>query len=135
MRIIEDHQGKFELLSQLMAEEIDAFNAKSGLARVRDLCFYLVDENDKFMGGLKGYFEGDWMYVSDLLAVRRNKGDGGKLMEHAETFARNNQRKGILLYTMAFQARPFYEKLGFEMFAEIPQFAGEYSAYFMKKVL
>jgi len=40
-----------------------------------------------------------------------------------------------LLYTLSWQARPFYEKLGYRVFGEMPFADGAHRRYFMRKDL
>jgi hypothetical protein len=39
------------------------------------------------------------------------------------------------LYTMSFQAKPFYEKIGYHQFAELPWLRGRHARHFMRKDL
>jgi hypothetical protein len=39
------------------------------------------------------------------------------------------------LYTLSWQARPFYENLGYRAFGEMPFHDGGYRRYFMRKEL
>jgi hypothetical protein len=41
----------------------------------------------------------------------------------------------VFLSTFSFQARPFYERFGYEVFGELPDYPEGHSLYFMKKML
>ncbi|RZM14506.1 MAG: GNAT family N-acetyltransferase, partial [Pedobacter sp.] len=72
------------------------------------------------VGGLWGKCAYDWLFV-DLLAVPeeyRGENHGKALMERAEEIARANDCVGMWLDTFEFQARGFYEKLGFQVIRE-----------------
>jgi GNAT superfamily N-acetyltransferase len=61
------------------------------------------------------------------------KGLGRSLIEKAEAYAKARGKIGILLDTYEFQAKHFYERLGFEVFGVIENAAGRYARYFMRK--
>lgn len=65
----------------------------------------------------------------------RGGGLGTDLMAQAEAEARLQGCRDIWLDTFAFQARPFYERLGFEVFGQLDGPAPAFPRWFMKKVL
>ena len=88
-------------------------------------------------GGLWGYTLYDWLFV-ELLVVpeaMRGAGLGTRLMGMAEDTARAHGCDGIWLDTFSFQARPFYEKLGFHLFGELKGHPRGGTRYFMQKRL
>ncbi|MCK7309702.1 GNAT family N-acetyltransferase [Enterobacter quasiroggenkampii] len=107
-------QEKEELLTGLRA-----FNGKfldltnfSG-----DVGVYVWDENGTMLGGLIGVRKGDWLnidylWVSDTV---RGTGVGSHLIKTAEEEARRKGCKHALVDTASFQARPFYEKQGYQL--------------------
>ncbi len=46
---------------------------------------------------------------------------------------KKEEKKGILLDTFSFQAKPFYEKMGFTVMGEIENAADSHARYFMTK--
>jgi GNAT superfamily N-acetyltransferase len=87
------------------------------------------------VGGMTGTTVFDWLfvelfYIPDSL---RGQGHGSTLMNRAETFAREQKCVGIWLDTFSFQARPFYEKLGFVVFGTLDDHPIGGARYFMKK--
>jgi ribosomal protein S18 acetylase RimI-like enzyme len=60
---------------------------------------------------------------------------GSQLMAKAEAHARAQDLTGIWLDTYSFQARPFYEKLGFAVVGEIVDMPPGGSRYFLSKPL
>ncbi|MCU6328547.1 GNAT family N-acetyltransferase [Enterobacter quasiroggenkampii] len=107
-------QEKEELLTGLRA-----FNGKfldltnfSG-----DVGVYVRDENGTMLGGLIGVRKGYWLnidylWVSDTV---RGTGVGSQLIKTAEEEARRKGCKHALVDTASFQARPFYEKQGYQL--------------------
>jgi GNAT superfamily N-acetyltransferase len=89
------------------------------------------------LGGLTGKQMFDWLYINlfHLPEALRGEGLGSRVMERAEVFAREQGLVGIWLDTFAFQARGFYEKLGYEVFGELTDFPRGSSRYFLRKYL
>ena len=76
-------------------------------------------------------------YVALVIAPDdgRGQGLGTDLMAQAEAEAIRQGCRDIWLDTFAFQARPFYERLGFEVFGQIDGPAPAFPRVFMKKLL
>lgn len=89
------------------------------------------------VGGLWGQFGYDWLFVELLVVPEhlRGGGYGTKLMQEAERIAMDRGAAGIWLDTFSFQARGFYEKLGFSVFGELPGHPRGGARYFMSKTL
>lgn len=79
-----------------------------------------------------GGFHVDMIVVPEAL---RGQGAGTRLMRAAEAEARRRQCRHIWLETYSFQARPFYEKLGFRVFGQLDGPAPIYPRFFMTKAL
>ena len=65
----------------------------------------------------------------------RGKGLGGELMRQAEAEAQARKCRQMWLDTYDFQARPFYERLGFAVFGRIDGPAPMFPRWFMQKPL
>ncbi len=65
----------------------------------------------------------------------RGKGQGRKLLEAAEDEARSQGCRGVFLSTFSFQARPFYERLGCEVIADVPDYPIGHTYHVPKKAL
>jgi GNAT superfamily N-acetyltransferase len=117
-----------------------AFNRKaSGRdAGFQPFALHLIDPaTGKPVGGLSGWAVFDYLYI-ELLHVPeelRGQGQGRVLMERAESFARERGLVGIWLDTFSFQARPFYEKLGYSVFGTIDDHPVGGHRYFLSKRL
>ena len=88
-------------------------------------------------GGLWGQSRWGAFYV-DMLVVPeglRRTGLGTSLMRRAEAEARRRGCHLMWLDTYAFQARPFYERLGFEVFSQMDGPEPVYPRWFMRKLL
>ena len=94
--------------------------------------------DDAVVGGLIGEVNLGWLFVSALWVHpdHRHSGIGSVLMREAEAEARRLRCVGIYLDTYSFQARPFYERLGFRLFGELPDCPpGGGSKYYLCKRL
>lgn len=89
------------------------------------------------VGGLYGYQLFDWLFIQYLAVPPSQKGQGlgSELMARAEAWARDRGLVGLWLDTFAFQARPFYEKLGFTVFGEIDDHPRGSRRHFLQKRL
>lgn len=65
----------------------------------------------------------------------RGTGVGTQLMRMAEDEARSRSCVGVWLDTHTFQARPFYERLGYSVFADLPDFPPGHTRFYMMKRL
>jgi GNAT superfamily N-acetyltransferase len=102
-----------------------------------ELCLAVTDESDATIGGLTARYGYQWMFIELLYVPREARGQdiGTQLMQQAEDVARANNLTGIWLDTFAFQARGFYEKLGYTLFGEIADYPETFSRYFLLKRL
>jgi GNAT superfamily N-acetyltransferase len=104
----------------------------------QDLMVTCRDDSGRLVGGVCGNTLGRWLYVGRLWvgAERRGTGLGRRLMEAAEDEARRRGCAESFLNTFAFQARPFYERIGYAVFAEmLDPDAPLRSRYWMRKRL
>ena len=53
----------------------------------------------------------------------------------AEDEARSQGCTGVFLSTFSFQARPFYERFGYEIIADVPDYPAGHTYHVLKKTL
>lgn len=101
------------------------------------VCIFLRDSHDTIVGGLLGHIRWRWLYVAKLWVAgeHRGGGHGSALIAAAEQRARARGCIGIHLDTFEYQARPFYEKLGFELFGTLEGYPPGYRQYYLAKHL
>jgi GNAT superfamily N-acetyltransferase len=98
--------------------------------------YYLRGEGDAIMGGLLGQIWGRWLHINILWVAQaaRGRGHASELLRGAEAYARTHDCKGAYLETFTFQARPFYEKHGYAVFAEMDDYPPGHKQFFLKKM-
>lgn len=92
-------------------------------------------DSGRVVGGAIGHAEYNW-HTLDLLFVddgHRRQGVGRALMAQMERHARDRGLTGIRLETWDFQARGFYERLGFTVYGQLADCPPGTITYFMKK--
>jgi len=65
----------------------------------------------------------------------RRRGLGKRLLRMGETEAVKRGCRQAYLDTFSYQARPFYERSGFEVFGTLHDFPEGHERYFMRKTL
>ena len=101
------------------------------------LAFLLKDDAGEVLGGLLGDIWAGWLHVSYLWVARPLRHDGwaSRLVREAERYARRRGAHDAYLETFSFQARPLYEKLGYQLFAQLDDFPPGHTKYFLRKKL
>jgi len=101
------------------------------------LCFVLQGPDQEVVGGIIGATYWDWFYL-DLLWVKedlRRHGYGQQLLSKAEDIARERGAKNVFLDTFSFQAPEFYQKYGYRVYGELPDFPTGHQRFFLTKQL
>ncbi len=117
---------------------LSLFNvAATGDSYYSPLAIFLRDERDAILGGAYGHVWGGWLDLSLLWVAEplRGKGYGRKLLEAAEDEARSQGCRGVFLSTFSFQARPFYERFGYEVIADVPDYPIGHTYHVLRKNL
>jgi len=88
-------------------------------------------------GGLLGHTKWRWLYVAKLWVAERARGQrtGTQLLSAAEELARSRGCTDAHLDTFEYQARPFYEKLGYEVFGTLDGYPPGYRQFYLRKSL
>jgi len=109
---------KIEKYNSILLKHIEQFNIDNDIhpMETRNIMFVALDE-DKFVGGVQGSVTEDSMYISRLAVdeAYRGNGIGKKLMYKIEEKAKQQNVYSINLGTVEFQAKNFYEKLGYKV--------------------
>lgn len=129
----ENHEGVAYVRDSLALYNV----AATGDSYYSPLAIFLRDGRDAILGGACGHVWGGWLDLSFLWVAEplRGRGYGRKLLEAAEGEARAQGCRGVHLDTFSFQARPFYERLGYEVVADIPDYPAGHSFHVLTKKL
>jgi GNAT superfamily N-acetyltransferase len=120
-----------------LSERLNDFNyAATGRTDGADLAFVAEDAGE-MTGGLSGY---TWAGIAEVKVLwvrddQRGTGLGRELMTAAIGEARTRGCQLMFLSTHSFQARGFYEKLGFELVATIPDKPLGHAEHWMRLAL
>jgi GNAT superfamily N-acetyltransferase len=104
----------------------------------RSLVISLTDPGSgEVLGGLfggtgYGYLHIDMLFVPETM---RGQGFGSRLMQQAEEQAVRRDCHGSYLDTFSFQARSFYEKLGYSLFGTLEDTPPGHCRFFLRKRL
>jgi GNAT superfamily N-acetyltransferase len=123
---------------EFIREGLSLFNvAATGDSYYAPLAIFVRDERDAILGGACGHVWGGWLDLSLLWVAEplRGRGYGRKLLETAEDEARSQGCRGVFLTTFSFQARGFYERLGYEVIAGVPDYPAGHTYHVLKKAL
>lgn len=101
------------------------------------LNLFLRRVDGSIAGGLLGDVYWGWLSINILWVDEclRHQGYGEKLIKMAEEEALKKGCHAVHLDTMSFQARPFYEKLGFTVFGVLDDLPVGHQRIFMWKKL
>lgn len=105
----------------------------------RRLYVFLRDADGGIVGGLLGDTCWGWLSISILWidARYRGQGYGDRVLRAAEDEARDRGCRHVQLDTLSFQARPFYEARGYQLYGRLEDFpAGSgHTRYYLAKPL
>jgi len=126
-----------EDLGRLLEARLYAFNQDATGYRDGDDLAYAVEEGGEVVAGVAGYTWGGIAEVKQLWVRedRRHIGLGSALMRAAIDEARARGCRYLFLSTHSFQAQAFYERLGFETLATIPDKPLGHAEHWMRLTL
>ncbi|MFN3068142.1 GNAT family N-acetyltransferase [Serratia sp. J2] len=103
----------------------------------KNIGVFVLDDQGNKLAGLTGSTVGRWLsiellWVSDTL---RGEGVGRKIIQTAEQQAIAAGCRYARVDTFSFQARPFYEKQGYQLQMTLHNYPVEHERYFFTKTL
>jgi GNAT superfamily N-acetyltransferase len=103
----------------------------------KPLCIAIKDEHGNIVGGLWGHTACGWLFTELLVVPQESRGAGlgTQLMSMAEAEAVQRGCHSAWLDTHEFQAKGFYEKLGYTEFGRLENFPTGYARHFFQKKL
>ena len=127
-----------ERVRQFIISGIDYYSiAATGLPDYFPINYVLRAERGDVLGGLLGHLWGGWLQVTHLWVAEtaRGAGYGTRLMKDAESYARSRGAIGATVETHSFQARPFYERLGYEVFGTLDGHPPGHVKFYLRNAL
>lgn len=122
----------------IIGRAISSYNEEqAGNDRSQRLCFVLQGPGQAVEGGVIGIVYWDWLYI-DLMWIKdelRGRGYGRQLLMLLEDEARRRGARHAHLDTFSFQAPGFYQKHGYRVFGELPDFPAGHRRYYLTKQL
>jgi GNAT superfamily N-acetyltransferase len=124
----EEQLSIFELLKEYNLAHGVSFDAEKFLIVLRDPAGVMV-------GGATGDSRWGWLFIGGFAVDKtyRGQGWGTRLMAQVETLARDRLCHTVWLDTYSFQAKPFYEKLGFSVFATMKDYPPGHQRFMLSK--
>ena len=122
---------------RIVLDGVRKFNReKTGDERPHSAACFLRDDG-RIVGGVQGSLWGRSMHIDALWVDEeyRDGGYGSKLMRTIEEYAAEHDHPLVYLETTSFQALPFYRKLGYELFGELPEISRGHTLFFLRKDL
>jgi GNAT superfamily N-acetyltransferase len=127
-----------EEVRKAIAAPLVRFNeSRAGPSGNRPLVIEIRDADGAIVGGLWGATAYGWLFTQLLVVPEQSRGQGlgRRLMSLAEAEAKKRGCHAAWLDTFEFQAKAFYEQIGYSCFATLPDFPRRSSRYFMRKEL
>jgi GNAT superfamily N-acetyltransferase len=103
----------------------------------QEIAVTVRDDEGAIHGGVIAYLFDDNCYIDTVWNDENARGNGlgAKMVRIVEDEARRLGARGVWLYTTNFQAKPFYDKLGYTQFAELQWPGSDLKRHFMRKAL
>src|SRR6478736_1655555 len=123
---------------EFLEDRLYEFNAgATGIADGRLLGVFLRDESRNIVAGAAGHTWGETCELRQVWVAPavRGRGLGRRLIEEAEAEAVRRGCRQLVLSTHSFQAPEFYQKLGFEIVLELPDYPRGHSHLVLRKRL
>lgn len=117
---------------------LDEYSRGRGFAwQPTALALALRDDDGPIVGGLIGEIHWGWLRISILAVAQglRGEGWGRRLVREAERLAAEAGCHSAWVDTFSFQSPGFYEKLGYRVFGELPDYPRGETRYFLSKRL
>ncbi len=122
---------------ELLKKQNESFRKKHKIHDLKESFNMAALDADTCIGGIQGEVYGNMLYLSRLVVdpAYRNRSIGRKLTQAALDFAQDAGFDFVSLGTCEFQARGFYEKLGFKVVHTRDESPRGYKTYTMIKWL
>lgn len=108
-----------------------------GSYETKPFCIYATNNENEVIGGVKGDIFGQLcrIFTAWIHKDYRSKKFGTKILGELEKLATDNNCNIIQVDTTEFQAKEFYEKMGFSVLATLPDNFMGYKSFILRKKL
>ena len=109
----------------------------TGTPGFRPVAVFARDGTGRVVAGARGTTSWNWLHIG-LVWVddgHRGHGLGRRIMAAIEDAGRERGCTHAHLDTFSYQARPFYEKLGYEVFATLEDYPPGHRRFYLRKRL
>lgn len=133
--VIEGHDPN--LVAELGRGLTDHALPVTGVPGFNPVAVVARDDAGALMGGVSGTINWNWLHVALfwLDEHARRGGLGSTLLRRIEELAAQRGCTNAHLDTFSYQARPFYERHGYTLFATLEDYPAGHQRYFLRKVL
>jgi ribosomal protein S18 acetylase RimI-like enzyme len=124
--------------AQTVRDRLDLYNVGvTGVSTFYPVNYFLKNARGETLGGLMGSVWGGWLHIAWLWVDESVRGQdwGTRLMDLAEAYGRERGCHSATLDTHSFQARPFYEARGYEVFGTLDDYPKGHKKFFLRKKL
>ena len=124
--------------AQTVRDRLDLYNVGvTGVSTYYPVNYFLKNRRGETLGGLMGSVWGGWLHIAWLWVDESVRGQdwGTRLMDLAEAYGRERGCHSVTLDTHSFQARPFYEARGYEVFGTLDDYPKGHKKFFLRKKL
>lgn len=123
-----------EKLGRGLSEHSLAFTSKPGF---QPLAVLARDPEHRLVAGAAGHVNWNWLQINLVWVSQelRGSGLGRRLMDALEQEGRVRGCTCAHLDTFSYQARPFYEALGYDVFATLENYPPGHQRFYLRKEL
>ena len=119
-------------------KKIEEFNLARWEVKTKEkYAFKVHNDQGEIVAGAAGWSFGYWLFLANLWVSEELRGQkmGLKILKEIEELGAKRGCKYVMLDTLNFQARPFYEKYGYEVKWTQENYPKEGCKYYMVKEL
>jgi len=101
------------------------------------LAVFARDGNGRLVGGISAFVNWNWLQIQLvwISSELRRTGLGSELLSRIEAAGKERGCLYAHLDTFSYQARPFYERHGYELFATLDDYPEGHRRFFLRKTL
>ena len=132
---IEDNPPEKDI--RVLWDGIGEYNFSQTGLKGQAILVFLRNEQHQVIGGGYGWAIYTWLHVRVLWLRedQRQRGWGTRILQATEAEAIKRGCRHSHLETFSFQGLGFYQRNGYQVFAELEKLAGDHKLYFLKKDL